>query len=165
MALEIEDGTGKSNAQSYASVQNLKDHAARRRLTIPTSNPDLEGLLIKAMDAMRGLDYVGSKATKAQALDWPRCGVKVNGFYFGSNEIPPALIEAQCALAVEAQKTDLLPTTSANASGGMIERTVGPITKRWEGGRRSTRPIVEKAKAYLSELLRGGGSNIRLIRG
>lgn len=166
MAIEVEDGTGKANANSYASIQNLKDFASARRFAIPASNPELEALLMKAMDAMRGLDYAGSKATKNQALDWPRVGVKVNGFCYGADELPPALINAQCALAIEAQRTELLPTISANASGGMIERTVGPITRRWEGGgRSSTRPIVEKAKAYLSELLRTGGSNVRLSRG
>lgn len=165
MALIVEDGTGKSDAQTYASVSQLQTYATGRRASLPNSTLDREALLLKAMDAMQGLDYVGSRATKSQALDWPRRGVRIDSFEYASTEIPKQLLDAQCALAIEAQTTDLLPTIGANAAGAVISRTVGPITTTYaDSGRASNRPTVEKAKAHLRPLLRSGGNNIRLVR-
>lgn len=165
MAIEVEDGSGNADAQSYASVEYFKAYAKRRGLTVPGSNPDCEALLAIAWDAMLGLDYVGTRATKAQAGDFPRDNVSIDGFSFERSEIPPQLLNAQCALAIEAQRTDLMPTIAANSAGPLISSTVGPITRTYaNSGRASTRPIVEKAKAHLGKLLRSGGNNIRLVR-
>lgn len=158
MALVIEDGSGLNNAQSYASVEALKEFAKRRGLTVPQGNSECEALLTLAWDAMLGLDYVGVRATKEQAGDFPRDGVEIDGFRYGRTELPTQLSDTQCALAIEAQKTDLLPTLPANSSGAVVEKSVGPITIRYaESGRSTNRPIVEKARAYLRKLLRNGG--------
>lgn len=165
MALVIEDGTGKADAQTFASVDYLKAYAKARGITIPTVPADLESMLMLGMDAMRDLDYVGSKATKAQALPFPRTGVKIDDFEYASTELPSLLLDGQCALAIESKKTDLLPTIAANSSGGVIEKTVGEITLRYaDSGRASTRPIVEKAKVHLRKLLRSGGNTLRVSR-
>lgn len=158
MALELEDGTGKSNAQSYASVAVLKAYARLRGATLPAGDTECERLLIKAMDRMNGLNYIGERCTKEQALDWPRYNVCIDGFGFESTDLPRQLEQAQCAFAIEALSTDLMPTTQANAPGSVVEETVGPVTLRYSNdGRRNSVPAVAKAEALLRVLLRRNG--------
>lgn len=166
MALVPETGEGLPNAQTYATVEHLKAYAKVLGEPLPPSNTDCEALLAKAWRAMLNLDYIGHPTTRDQAGAFPRIGTTRNGYPVGGHEISRDVLDAQCALALVAKTTDLLPTIVANASGGMIERTIGPITTRWaDSGRASTRPIVESAKAHLQKLLRSGGNNIRLARG
>lgn len=163
--LIIETGLGLPNATSYASVDYLKAFAKARGATVPSSTGDCEVLLLKGMDAMRAFDYQGTRASKAQALDFPRYGVVIDCYSYASTELPPGLLDAQCALALEAQASDLLPTVSAGATGAVIERTVGPITTRYaDGGRVIDKPIVQKAKVLLRKLLRNGGGSIPVVR-
>ena len=165
MSLVLETGAGLPSAQSYAGVVAFKAYAKARGASVPAGESACEVLLLKAMDAMQGLDYIGNRATKAQALDWPRVNVTIDGFAYGTAELPIQLVEAQCALAIEAQKVDLLPTQNINAQGAVIEETMGAITTRYaDPGRTLSRPIVEKAKAHLRKLLRGGDSFMRVVR-
>lgn len=158
MALIIEDGTGRADAQSYASVEMLKAYAKARGVSVPTNNSDCEALLLRAMDYMRGKEYVGDRATKAQALDWPRVNVVVDGFPFASTELPRQVEQAQCALAIAAQTVDLLPNTPANTSGPVSERTIGPITTKYANtGRISQVPAIASADVILRTILKRNG--------
>ncbi|HEY0684760.1 MAG TPA: DnaT-like ssDNA-binding protein [Steroidobacter sp.] len=158
MALVIEDGTGRADAQSYASVETLRAYAKARGETVPGGNSDCEALLMKAMDYMRGKEYVGDRATKEQALDWPRVNVVVEGFPYASTELPRQVEQAQCALAIAAQRVDLLPNTPANTSGPISERTVGPITTKYSNtGRVSQVPAIAKADVILRTILKRNG--------
>lgn len=158
MPLITEDGTGKPNAQSYASVESLKAYAKARGESVPSSIPDCEALLMKAMDYMRGKDYVGDRATKEQALDWPRHNVVVEGFPYSSTELPRQVEQSQCALAIAAQTVDLLPNTPANTSGPISEETIGEITTRYANtGRISQVPAISKADVILRTILKRNG--------
>lgn len=161
MALIIEDGTGKPDAQSYASVETLRAYAKARGESIPSDTPSCERLLLIAMDYMRGLDYIGERASKEQAHDWPRVGVVIDGFPYAKHELPRQLEQAQCALAIEAQRIELLPTAPANTSGPVIEQTVGPITTVYANtGRVRSVPAVAKADVLLRVLLRRKGFTV-----
>lgn len=163
MTITVEDGTGRADANSYASVDTLKAYARARGRTVPSSLPECEALLLQAMDALRGLDYVGDRATKAQALDWPRFNVVVQGFPYNSTELPRELEQAQCALAIEAQTTDLLPTIPADTSGPIAEETVGDITVKYSNQGRYGRVLaVAKADVILRTILKRSG--LRAIR-
>lgn len=167
MALVVEDGIGRSDARSYASVAYLVAYAKARGITLPDGLPDKEIMLVTGWDAMLGLDYKGERATRDQAGDFPRFDICVDGFAYASTELPPLLLDGQCALAVASRTTDLQPTFAPNATGAVIEKTVGPITTRYaDAGRGNTTPIVVKANAFLRKLLRSGGgtSSIRVER-
>ena len=164
MALVVEDGTGKADATTFASVADFKAFAQARGVT-PPDNSKCEVFLTLAWDAMRDLQYKGSRYSKTQAGPFPRTDVVIDGFCFDADDIPPVVTQGQCALAMEAMKTDLLPTITANVTGALIERTVGPITKRWaDSGRTNTRPLIQKAKVFLSDVLAGTSNNIPLRR-
>ena len=49
MALIIENGTIVANANSYATVAELRGYAALRGATVPTDDAQCEYMLIKAM--------------------------------------------------------------------------------------------------------------------
>lgn len=158
MALVIEDGTAKANANTYASVAELRAYAELRAATVPDEDADCEVLLIKAMESLEAQNFVGIKRTKDQALQWPRFDVMVEQWPVNSNEIPRQLIQAQCALAIEAQITDLLPTTPANASGPVTQKTVGPITIAYANPTNVRRvPAVARAEALLRTLIKRNG--------
>jgi hypothetical protein len=156
--LIVEDGTGKSDSQTYASVTTLRAYAKARGETLPSGEAACEILLIKAMERMRGLNYVGDRATKEQALDWPRHNVCIDGFSFSSTDLPRQLEQAQCALAIEAQRIDLLPTMLSNAKGPVTSETIGPISRTYaNNGRVRPVPAIAKADALLRVLLKRSG--------
>jgi hypothetical protein len=159
MSLVIESGQAGPNSQSYASAQDLKDYAKVRGATVPGGTTDLELLLMKAMDRLEAVpNFVGERLTKEQALQWPRAWAEVECWPIGANEIPRQLIQAQCALAIEAQTMDLMPTVPANATGTILEETVGPITTVYANpGSVQRVPAVAKADALLRTLLKRSG--------
>lgn len=97
----IEDGTGKTNSNSYASAAQLATYAADRGVTITGTDTEL---LIAAMDYIELQPFKGDKGTKEQALVWPRYNVWIDGFAIDFDEIPIQLIESQleAALATDA---------------------------------------------------------------
>lgn len=166
MALIVETGDGLSNAQTYATVAQLKAFATARGLSVPSAQNDCEVLLVKAADAMRGLAYKGERVRKTQALDFPRSGVCIDGFDYDSTEIPVEVVHGQCALAIEAQTTDLLPTAAASAYGPVIEETVGPVSVSYaESGISRSTPLVQKARVFLGKVLRYGDNTLAIVRG
>lgn len=166
MALIVETGDGLSNAQTYATVAQLKAFATARGLSVPSAQNDCEVLLVKAADAMHGLPYKGERVRKTQALDFPRIGVCIDGFDYDSTEIPVEVVHAQCALAIESQTVDLLPTAGVNASGAVLQETVGPVSTTYadSGISRST-PLVQKARVFLAKVLRHGDNTLAIVRG
>lgn len=164
MALVIEAGQGLPNSNSYASVADLRAYAAARGASLPATgsagDAACEVLLIKAMDRMEAErdNYQGDRVSSTQALSLPRVGMWVDGWEILSNEIPRTAIYAQCAFAIEAQTTDLMPNTAANASGPVTSETVGPVSITYAnpGSVRRT-PALAKADALLRTLLRHNG--------
>jgi hypothetical protein len=104
-------------------------------------------------------NYVGERRTKGQALQWPRIWAEVECWPIRSDEIPRQLVQAQCALAIEAAAgTDLLPTVQANAPGAVLEQTVDVITTVYANpGSVQRVPAVAKADALLRTLLKRSG--------
>jgi len=158
VALVVEDGSGKVDSVTYASVSDLRAYAALRNVTLPDDDSDCEVLLIKAMDRLADENFQGSRLSRTQALPWPRYGVCIEDFPIPSNEIPRQLIYCQCAFAIEAQTIDLLPTADVTVAGAIIEETVGPITTRYDNQGIVRRvPAVAKADTLLRLLVRRNG--------
>jgi len=112
MALEIEDGTGKSNSNSYVTVAQAREYAQARGVVLPAEEPAVEALLIQAMDYLEAQRsrYQGRKTwpvgtvahPAAQALQWPRTGVIIDCDYaLPDNVIPTELKNAQMQLGME----------------------------------------------------------------
>lgn len=161
MALTIEDGSIVDGADSYATVAQLAAFATKRGQSIPADNGEREVLMSKAMDYLASLEdsYKGRRVRQDQPLSWPRANAAINGWLFPLNEIPSQLIDAQCALAIEAQTVDLLPTGTVGERGPVIRQKVGPIEREFSGPAvNRTVPALRSANAFLGPLLRGSGS-------
>ena len=148
----VEDGTVVPGANSYASEAELTTYAADRGITL-TAATDV--LLIKAMDYIESLSFIGTKFSEGQALQWPRSNVYIDGFYFVPTIIPPALQTGQIAtaLAIDSDNSPLA--------------TVGRSTKREKVDvieveymdSAAAQPIVKTINAAMRKLLVNGGSS------
>ena len=152
----VEDGTGKTNSNSYASESELSDYAYRRGVTVTA---DYSQLLIQAMDSIEQQNFKGDKATEAQALQWPRVGVMLDGYYVDHDAIPDLLKEAQLetCLAIDGGNNPL-----ANVPRGTKREKVADIEVEYMDGAADL-VYVQAIDNKLSKLLKGGGG-FRVIR-
>lgn len=97
MAIVVEDGTVVSGANSYVTEGELTTFATARGVTLTT---DEEQLLIRAMDYIESLGYIGTKKERDQSLQWPRLDVYIDGYYWDSDEIPQELKDGLMHTAV-----------------------------------------------------------------
>ncbi|WP_444959676.1 DnaT-like ssDNA-binding protein [Microbulbifer sp. VVAC002] len=166
MALTIEYGTGSdSSANSYASVQDLRDYAGARGVDLSAlSDAECEPLLIRAMDFLESKRdrYKGYISTQGQPLQWPRAdawGISYPDALFPSNEIPRELVYAQLALAIEARENDLQPNRLPTDTGPITkERVEGAIDVTYAAPiQQQFTPAFAKADALLAPLLKNNG--------
>ncbi len=114
MTLEVEDGTGKADANSYVSVAEYRAYAQARGVSLPVDDAQVEAQLTQAMDYVESFraKYQGRKTwprpgmdvshPHAQALQWPRTGVTIDCDYdLPDNVIPQELKQAQMQAALE----------------------------------------------------------------
>ena len=96
--LILEDGTALPNSNTYVLEVTFSAWLISMGYTI---TKPAEELLLNAMATIEAQNYKGSKLTKAQALQWPRSGVVVDGFDIDEDEIPTQLINAQMQCAYD----------------------------------------------------------------
>ncbi len=158
MTLKIEDGSAYPDSQSYASVADLRAYAKLRGKTVPPTDAACEALLVAGMDYLEDQEYVGDRRTLTQAFKWPRMWAVVECWPIPATEIPRQLIQAQCALAIEGQSVDLLPTQDINAPGQVVAESVGPISTTYVNTGNVRRvPAIARADALLRTLLKRSG--------
>lgn len=112
MAFVVENGSGLSNSNSYASVAHADDYATTRGLTAWTgTNEQKQAALIRATDYMEATyrtSWRGYRASETQALSWPRTNVEVDLYPVAANIVPVPVINACVELAIRALTEDLL---------------------------------------------------------
>lgn len=169
MALIIEDGTGTNpSANSYTTVEELRTYATARGVDLnDLSNPDLEVLLIKAMDYLESLakKFKGYKVSASQPLQWPRYDVwdvEIPGTMLPSDEVPRLVEYAQMALAIEAKDNDLQPNRSMTGQGAVIKEKVGEIelTYAQEAPKQNFTSAFSKPHGLLSPLMHSNGLQV-----
>lgn len=123
MALVVEDGTGKADAESFASVANFDDYCTKRGLSTSAFATEAakEQALRKATDFMEAsyrLSWKGTRVTTTQAISWPRYDVVVNDAPGGYGEyphvisqsvVPAQVIQACVMLALKTPDGELAP--------------------------------------------------------
>lgn len=126
MTLIIEDGTGKPDAESYASAEDLAMYAVKFGVVIPAEVPAQEALLRRAALAMDGMAWKGRKSSSEQALSWPRRGVELDYEIKPNNYLPARIQYGQMALAAEIHTDDVDPIDQRQ--GAVIrERVEGAV--------------------------------------
>jgi hypothetical protein len=121
MALIVEDGTAKSDAQVYCSVEYADAWHSARGITLwaTLSLPEKEAALVRAAHYMQQayrLRWVGQRKTVTQSMDWPRYNVpRADGpvaygygpAYYADNVVPIEVQQANAEMAFKAASGDL----------------------------------------------------------
>ncbi len=165
MALVVEDGTGLANAESYISVADATTRHANLGNTAwaaLASDTLREQALRRATDFMLQSfrqRWIGQRRLITQALDWPRYGVDVDGFYVPSDSVPADIANACADLALKAAAGDLAP----DLTRGVVRRKVGPLEIEFD--RYSPQnPRYVAITGALAPYLMGSSMNAQLVR-
>ena len=138
MALIVEDGTGKTNSESYASVADADSYfTGRTGATTWAGAADTaakEKALRDATDYLEeryNMRWLGRKTHETQALSWPRAYLTTyDGFSIESTEMPEKIKRACMEMAVRALSEDILPDISAGQNDIIEESSsVGNLSK------------------------------------
>lgn len=168
MSLVVENGSGLSDAESYASVSDSTAyHSALGNTSWAVLSSTLqEQALRRATIYLVGkyrLRWAGSRMTTSQSLDWPRSLVPVADTpyksYYPNNVVPKEVVDACCSMAIRAADGELLSDQSQRAASV----TVGPISTSFEPGSTVATQYPE-IDALLRPLLKSGGGQIRMVR-
>ena len=137
MALVLEDGTGKPDAESFASAADYVAYAAKFGLTVPAAEAEQEANLRNAALQMQTMNWKGCRAHSDQALSWPRKGAEVYGEILPSNLIPARIQYGQMALAAEIYQDEIDPPEKrrgpkirTRVEGAIDEVAVAPFGQR-----------------------------------
>lgn len=138
MALIVEDGTGKVDAESYASIVQYKARCDRMGVSYAgETDADIEARLRQAFEHMieaYRLRLAGSRVSTTQAGDWPRYNVPMHDgpggsaspSYYPSGAVPTEVVNANIDLAVKAKAGPLNPDLT-QAVKSIRERVEGVV--------------------------------------
>lgn len=93
MALIVEDGSKVTGANTYITLAEFKAWADARGVNYSSDGHVTENIL-RAMDYIEELLFIGVKETRDQALQWPRVDVVIDGYALDVGEIPKELKNA-----------------------------------------------------------------------
>ncbi len=185
LTLIKEDGSGKTDANSYADVADgdayFDAHLYASAWTAATTANKEKALVFATRVIDAEYQFNGFKANVGQALQWPREGCPdsdasasvltlagwragMGGAVVASDVVPKAVVDATCEMARELLLTD---RTAAPPGEGLTE-TQGADFSKTIYSKRDTRPIVSHvAQAMLAKygaLVKGGSGAVRLVR-
>jgi len=141
MALTVEDGTGKTDADSYLSEADCDTYWTNHGDPTDWSGAataDKEAALRMAtqfLDMEYSGRWRGVRANETQSLDWPRYGVTDDDYYaIDSDAMPQALKDATAEAAYRhiTETNGLMPDISEPGQIKQYTVKVGPIMKSTE---------------------------------
>jgi len=162
MALIVETGSGSSTSDSYISLADantyIASHGNSTTWSAATDASKEEALRIATqyIDLKYEDRFVGIKASRDNALCWPRIGViDADGYSYNSNEIPLRLTYAVAEAALRhIAGDDLLGVITDNGTIKSETSILGPIedTVEYIGGKSQT-PAYPKIMALLRPIV------------
>jgi len=154
--LIVEDGSGKTNSNTYVSGEDFDTFLSNRGIALTGNNGDDTEVLIKAKDYLETLCFIGDKWTKDQALQWPRSGVVIDGFGYDTDEIPQQLIDGQMWYAIS---VDQGYDPMSNQERTVKKEKLDSMEIEYADNA-STRTIVTAAESTLQKILCSGNNGI-----
>lgn len=171
MPFTVEDGTGVTGANSYASIAFADAYFEERDNAVWAAivdDGDKEGYLIRATDYIEnffGRRFIGEMVSTDQALSWPRTDADP----YPSTSIPLRLQKATAEYALRAIDGPLAPDPLVGAEGFtsvVKKKVVGPIEKEFSvyGSKPKLMRSYPEADALIVPLLQPGTGGTRVIR-
>ncbi len=181
LTLIKEDGTGKVDANAYASAADGDAYHEGHLYPTAWTAATLASREAALVFATRLIDsqyqFGGSRANEPQALQWPRVncldpdkasvpaltGLLLADPFVSANAVPKAVIQATCEMARELLVAN---RTAAPVGEGLRYENVGTTQTGYD--KRDTRPIISHvAQAMLAKfgvLVKGRNGVVRLVR-
>lgn len=162
MAIIVEDGTGKADANSYAAQATADAYFLLRGTTTWTGTDAVkEAALVRgtqAIDGMYNSRWPGVKASQTQALAWPRYQAwDLDGYPLTG--LPQAVVNAAIEAALIELVTPGALSPSLDRGGDIVMEKVGPITTQYSSGAPSV-TVYNTIRNALSTIVRVGGSMV-----
>lgn len=169
MALTPEDGTGKSDADSYisqaAATTYFAAHGAPAAWTALSSDAKDAALRYATVTLDGTFDFSanGTVVSSSQALAWPRYGASdEEGRYVDGASVPARIKDATCELALSHLTSALNATVSR---GGAVRREkVGPLEVEYEPGAQTDASVLIVGRLVRGLGVRRGGT-VEVFRG
>lgn len=133
MALIVEDGTGRPDAETYTSVAQADAyHGALGReanwLDLDTSEKEIAlRNAAKFMIQIYRARWAGTRVRQEQRLDWPRYGVIVDSFTVSSSAVPLEVQEACAELALRSANGEALLPDQDPGNSVVKREKIGPL--------------------------------------
>jgi len=107
MTLIIEDGTGVSGANTYASVASVDSYCSDHGYSDWSGTDAVkEAAILRAMIFLESQQWKGIKAFRDNPLEWPRSYVTdKNGYAVNANIVHPQVVKALCEAAYRELQT------------------------------------------------------------
>lgn len=166
MALIIEDGTIVSDANSYATIAEVRAYATARGVILPVADADVEVMLIKAGDFLNAIDnFRGDAVEFTQSMNWPRNNVIIGLNVVGNDVVPTSIKKAQMQLVCHlADGVDINPITTGNF---VIKEKIGPLETVYSDALNTdpapTLPLVDALLAPFISPLKSSASNFSFL--
>ena len=161
MTLIVEDGSIVTGADSFVSLTDARTLADKFGWTLPVDDGDAESALRNgaAYIGLQEPSLCGTRVSALQSLPFPRQGISLYGFPFANDAIPPQVIQAQIAAAVEYGKgSDVRGSTDGRIT--TMERVEGAVTVQYaNNGVTGSTITITAALDALKPLICGGGNN------
>lgn len=161
MAIIVEDGTGLSTAQTYASVATANAyHTARGNTSWTGTDAAKEYALTRAAQALDGRYsqyWPGYRYSETQALDWPRTdAVDIDGYDLDG--LPQGIVDACC----EAALIELVTAGSLSEEEelGVKREKAGSVEVEYTSTQHTGYPRIAHA---LRRIVRTGGLRMRRV--
>lgn len=166
MALIVEDGTGRADAESYASVAQADAyHAAMGAASWAAATEGEREIALRKATAYveAGYAWRGERVSSTQALAWPRVGACRDGIELPSDEIPVQLRRAVFELALKSLTSELMPDVAPEV---VTAESVGPISTSYGAARNGGLTRFSLVDAMLRGLVLSGGASgsVRVAR-
>lgn len=171
MALIVEDGTGKADAESYADLAFANAYVTSQggdATWDATGDPAKEAALRKAtqyVDDTFEPQWKGWRKAASQALRWPRQGVyDRDGYQLASDALPLRLKQATAVVALEialGKSPFAAAATTESLTHEDIQVGSLRIAQTFSGAGQSAQPSIPKAEALVQDLLKPAGMPVR----
>jgi hypothetical protein len=166
MALIVEDGAGRTDADSYASLTFADAYhvsMGNASWAAETEGARETALRRATVYADNAYTWRGLRSWPEQSLAWPRGGVVSDNIDIPSNEVPIQLQRAVCELALKALTADLMPDVSSDV---VTAEAVGPVSVSYGNPRNGGLMRFSLVDSMLRDLLLSGGSggSVRVVR-